>query len=314
MTSVPKAIPATCAADAIHECEVIGDGVFPPHSFEHAIVAALERQVEIGTELFPLGHTVDKTLLDGRRLDRGEPYAVEAANRAETIDEIGERAAAVVVRPHVYAGDDDLAVPLFHERARLADAVVEVAAPRGTSALGDDAVRTDEAAPFLNFEIRAGMRRVEPHRIDGEVLARRGFPHDRGFGELHRLGDDIREPHLVRRSHDVIETFDGLQFLDVRLRVAPDGGDTRVGVPADDRADRAPALGGRLVGEGAGVDDAHVGLLGVIDEGVPPRDELPDEDRRLRLVEPAPQSLESHLEHAKNRTDWTARPPSPLSS
>ena len=135
-------------------------------------------------------------------------------------------------------------MPIQH--ACLAQDIIEIPTTCRPATPGYDAKRTDKIAPLLDLHVRPRVVGVEARQIDGKTLARGRPPDDDRLGLLRRRRNDLGQPHLVRRPHDVVEAGDRLERLHLGLRVAPDGGDAHIGVLSEDRADTAAALGSGL--------------------------------------------------------------------
>ena len=98
--------------------------------------------------------------------------------------------------------------------------------------------------------------------------------------------------HFILRADDQVDTLHLLQ--DVRAGLGVAAGDRHKGIRrgAADLADEVPALGLRVVGHGAGVEDDEVGGPAELDQVVPAAAELVSEEGRLGLVQAAPDRMQ----------------------
>ena len=111
-------------ADALDDRGVVGRGVAAAHPAEHAVVARLERQVEVGHRpRRAVGPGPEQLVVDVLGLDRGEAEPLDRGLVEDPPDEAGQRQRgsrvraaeaalrpAAVVRPDVDPGQDDLAM------------------------------------------------------------------------------------------------------------------------------------------------------------------------------------------------------------
>ena len=88
------------------------------------------------------------------------------SSTADPYSAVDQGVATIVIRADVYSGNNELAMAFVDEQSRLAQYVVEVSAPRGTSTAGNDAERAHEVAPFLHLQIGTGMNGIVSRGVD----------------------------------------------------------------------------------------------------------------------------------------------------
>ena len=90
------------------------DRVAARHRLQHAVVARLERHVQVRPDDRRLAQRGDELVVDVVDLDRGEPQPLDAVDRTGGADQPRERkpGRAVAEAAEVDAGEDDLAVTL----------------------------------------------------------------------------------------------------------------------------------------------------------------------------------------------------------
>ena len=116
--------PGECLADPPDDRRVVGRQVAPAHPPEHAVVARLERQVDVRHRpRRAVGPDAEQLVVDVLRLDRRDPDPLDLGLVEDPPDEAGERQRgpavgaaeaalrpAAVVGPDVDPGQDDLAM------------------------------------------------------------------------------------------------------------------------------------------------------------------------------------------------------------
>ena len=131
-------------ADALDDRGVVGREVAPAHPPQHAVVARLERQVDVRQRpRRAVGPDSEQLVVDVLRLDRREPDPLDVGLVEDPPDEAGQRqrrarvraaeaplGPAAVVRPDVDPGQDDLAMA----RAQRASDVLRARSPGRGSA------------------------------------------------------------------------------------------------------------------------------------------------------------------------------------
>ena len=110
-------------AQRLEPAEVRGGGVAAAHRAQDAVVARLERHVQVAARGRRLAQRADELVVDVVDLDRGEAQPLEPGRRARLADEPRQAVAggAVAVAAEVDPGEDDLAVALRDAAADLAE-------------------------------------------------------------------------------------------------------------------------------------------------------------------------------------------------
>ena len=108
--------------ERLEPAEVGGGRVAASHRAQDAVVAGLERDVEVARGGRRLAQRGDERVAHVVDLDRAEPQAVEARRRADLAHEARQVVAGVAVAEaaEVDPGEDDLAVPLLDAATHLA--------------------------------------------------------------------------------------------------------------------------------------------------------------------------------------------------
>ena len=157
--------------DACHDPRVEGRVISTAHPAEHAVVAGLEREVNVrqapaGTRRQP---GIEQVVVHVLRLDRREPDSLHVGFGEDAPHEPGERqraarvraarsrvGPATVVRTDVDPGQDDLAVTGADRAAHVGEHVVGGDRAFGAACPRDDAVRAVERAAVLHLHERTG--------------------------------------------------------------------------------------------------------------------------------------------------------------
>ena len=142
--------------------EVRRGRVAPTHRAQHAVVARLQRHVQVpgdGRRLPQRSHELVVHVVD---LDRGEAETLQARRRSGLAHEPRERVAALTIAEaaEVDAREHDLAMPLLDPLADLPQDCVGAPASRGPADERDHAELAREAAPVLDADERTDP--VEP--------------------------------------------------------------------------------------------------------------------------------------------------------
>ncbi len=192
MTSVVRLKPSALADAA----QVGRDRVAASHRLEHAVVARLERNVQVARNRRRLPHGGDEPVVEMIDLDGREPKPGQPGNGADRADQARQvvTGLAVAVAPEVDPREDDLAVPLRHAAPHLAEDGRSRPAARGPAHLRDHAEAAREAAAVLHLDERADA--VEPCLVV-DAADRPDVAGDEGSGALARERDDrdvVRQP------------------------------------------------------------------------------------------------------------------------
>ena len=241
----------------------------PAHARQHAVVARLQRHVEMRADRRRRGHPPHQRLAHLVRIDRGQADAREPAlldQRVDQPDEIERRVEIVSPAAEMDAGEDHLAEAARGEGVELGENRARRQAPAAPAGERHDAERAEQVAAFLDLQEgarlaveRAGTEGLDPglapaavhlHPLQARRLGGRG---------LHQRVEPVE-------ADDVIDGLDGRRRQRLRLGVAARQDDPRGGIAAPRAAREPPALGVGGVGHRAGVDDDHVGRRVGVDQ------------------------------------------------
>ena len=316
MTSVVRWIPSSRSSLRANAA----DGVAPAHRPQDAVVAGLERDVEVRRHGRRLPERRGQLVVDVVHLDRGEPEPFDARERACLADEPREGVAglAVAEAAEVDAGEDDLTVPLLDAPADLREHGRRGPAPGRATHLRDHAEGAGEGAAVLDPDERppavelvlgrdapdgTDVCRDEPRcvvagaRGDDDVLGRAG---ERAF-EARRAARHVDRPgrargpccRLPRLRDGLVRHAAGVDDLDLASRrdlgvaVAEQALTDRLCVGERDLASEKARREGRHA-KPKSLDGRIGGSFGGPDEDVGgPAVELPPRDavaRRLRAA------------------------------
>ena len=215
------------------------------HRAQNAVVAGLERNVEMLRDGRRLAERGDEPVAHVVDLDRAEPEALQAWGFAGRSHEHGQvvPGRAIAETAEVDPGEHDLAVALLDAPADLAENRFRRAAARAPADERDDAERARERASILDLHERphAVEPRVGLHAPDRADVAR----HECG-GLLGPLADhdDVRGQGGERIAREVRGTAG---HVDPPVGAGRPGG-------------RLAALRQRLVRDAAGADHGDVGV------------------------------------------------------
>ena len=262
------------------------DRVAARHRAEHAVVARLERHVQVRAYDRRLAERGDELVVDVVDLDRGEPEPLDALDRARSTDQRRERVAGgtVAKAAEVDACEDDLAMTLCDALADLAEHRVGAAAPRGAADERDHAERARERAAVLDLD--EGPHAVEPRvRLHAADRA-----HVTGDG-LDRLLDLTRNDGDVRGQpgeRGVREAGAAAGHVDASVRACrARGGLTR--------------LREAFVRDAAGVDEGDVPAR--LDLAMPVADEPLAQRLRVGLGDLAAEEPDGEARHAAEKAN-----------
>ena len=192
------------------------------------------------------------------------------------------------------AGEDDLAVALLAQAARLRHGLLQRQRAHRPAGVGDDAVGAEVDAAVLHLEHGAGAARLSPGGEHLEVAAAQRFIHkDAGAAVGSGLLEQVEELHPLAGAADEVDA-ETLGLVGVGLDIAAAGGDDRAGIAPLGAADH---LAGLLVadgGDGAGVDDIGVGRVLKRDERMAAARQLLLHGLRLILVDLAAEGIDGN--------------------
>ena len=276
------------------------------HGAQHPVRDVLERHVEVGADGRFVGHDLEQLVGDRRRVrvEQPEPADVGHAD-GESPEQPGERGVARQVAPvggQVLRDQGELDRTLRREARGLGDEVVHRTALVPATDLRDDAEAAGVVAAFRDLEIgRPPGARPDAgrHAVRGQHVLRAAV--DDGRVRERRL-DRVGDPEEVSGANEHVDLGQRLlQVVGVALREAaghdePPSGPRRLhGGEVEDRVDRL-LLGGP--DEGAGVDDEHVGGVGVEHHLVAAARQHAEHDLAVHLVL---RTAEGHEVHAARR-------------
>ena len=126
MRSVESARSGRAVAQAIDDAPIIGGSVAPVHRREHAVGAALHRQMQKRHQLRHLAMGGDQPVVDIARVRGRVADAVETGHIGKRPDQLAQApfaavAAVAVIGVDVLPEQRDLAAPLRGEQARLVE-------------------------------------------------------------------------------------------------------------------------------------------------------------------------------------------------
>jgi hypothetical protein len=233
----------------------------------------------------------DEVVVDVVDLDRRQPQALDALDRAGGADQLRQPHRAVAEEAEVDSCEDDLAVALADPPSDLGQHGVGAAAPRRAAHERDHAERAGERAAVLDLHERAHA--VEPRgRLDAADRA------DVAGDRLHRLLDLAGDDGHVRREPrecGVGEPRAAAGHEDASVRARR----TRGGLAR---------LGEALVGDAARVDDGDVAVP--FDLAMAVAHEPLAQRVRVRLRHLAAEEADREARHrARKANDAGARPP-----
>src|SRR5262249_9208400 len=142
------------AGERLEAPEICLGRVPPPHRTQHAVVARLQRHMEVPGDGGRLTKRTRELVVDVVDLDRGQPETPEPAHRSGLPDEPPHPVAARAVgeAAEVDAREHDLAMSLFDALADLSQDRGRAAAARGSADERDHAELAREAAAVLNAD------------------------------------------------------------------------------------------------------------------------------------------------------------------
>ncbi len=141
---------------AIDERDELSCLIRTVHGRQDSVVSALERDMEIGTELRGGRHAVQEGVGDRRRLDRGNPDPPEAVDGFQAIDQSEKIRAALMILSDVHAGQHHLLIASRRQYFSFTENVVQHAAAFMASRKRDQAKAAHDVAAVLDFEQRPG--------------------------------------------------------------------------------------------------------------------------------------------------------------
>lgn len=242
---------------------VLARGVVTVHVFEHSVVAALQREVEVGAKTLYPRRGVQKLFVYDARFQRPEPYAQRSA--LQRGEKVGKRGADVLaVGGEVYARKHD-----FLAGSLGGLDLSQHAAERTGSAPAPEirhyAVGTEVVAPVLHLDKVPGAHGESAAEV---LILRRG---------VEIRGDDLVEKAVVAALPVLFDELLGegelalgardelhsvpCELAEIVLRRAAADVDLRLGIDPEDACDGLTGLAFRLRGHGAGVDYVDIGAF-----------------------------------------------------
>ena len=280
-------------AQRLYNTHVFGGVIVAAHARKRCVTAALQRQVELRAELWLPRHARDVAVGEQFRLERAEPHAVDAADRAgklHRVDQAQPKLAAV--GRQVDPDKHRLAVAGARQPFKLGAQLPGRLGAHGAARLRDDTVGAVAVAAVLDFDegARAFAEGGRTHRLERlAALVRRDG--DDAAACFARPAHKLDEGRAVARAGDHIGFGQARGVVGERLRVTAcqyDGGARAKRAETAQRAARFLVAGG---GDGAGIDDIDVGGRVRRYDFVAGVGELLREDLRLVLVHLAAQGV-----------------------
>jgi hypothetical protein len=152
-------------------------GITTPHAFQHTIITALKRNVEVRAELGGLLKHSKQSGGYRKGFQRTKSNAFYPGDTAYLLYETPQRLLLplAAVAPQMNSRKNHLAAPLCGEVGNLLQNILFGAAHRLSPKMGDDAVGAESLTSLLNFHKPPGMpkKAVEPQIIPGGPAARR---------------------------------------------------------------------------------------------------------------------------------------------
>ena len=256
------------------QLEVARAGIGAVHRAQHAVIAALDGQVQLMRHMAARRHRVEEL---GRRvlgLAGHEAHPVVAVDPVDLCEKVGKiiaRAEILAVAVDVLTEQRDLFIARRDQLADLAHDLLRLAAAFAAADVGHDAVRAEVVAAVHDAHPRAHAADA----VDGDVLcdAARLVVDGKdaaalGVGAVQELGE---APLGLRTEHEIDVAVAGFHlFRHARLLChAPAQADDLVGIRRLGVRELAehPVNGFlRVFADGAGVHQHDVGALRVVGE------------------------------------------------
>src|SRR5215211_4702268 len=155
------------------------DVVAASHRLQNAVVARLQRDVQMLRDSRRLAQRLDQLRRDVVDLDRGEAQPLESRRGGDIANQARQREPGIAVAEaaEVDSGQDDLAMPLRDAAANLADHRLRAPAPRPAADERDDAEVARERAAVLDldegahaFQARVSLDAADRADVAGDKL------------------------------------------------------------------------------------------------------------------------------------------------
>src|SRR5262249_38162927 len=241
------------------------------HAPQHAVVDVLQRQVEVRDDLASGGEGVDQLVgeVDRVGVEDADPLdTVDAVQFAQQFRETNTTVQIEAIVGRVLGDDDQLADAVLGQLAGLADDLLDRLGDVLAAHAGDGTEGAEPVATFGDLQIRIVARcDAQPSGIL-EGADRRGTEQGALFAAIgERAGDDGTD---LLAAEDPDEVIDAGHFLQQRLALAlgkaagdDNGADAALLLEREHLADDGKGLLPRRLDEAAGVDDDHIGAVGV---------------------------------------------------
>jgi hypothetical protein len=222
--------------------EVLWGGVAAAHRVEHAVVARLERDVQVCRDRFRLTQRGDELAGYVIDLDRREPKPLDPRDRPYLPHEAGKREPRLTVAEaaEVDSRENDLTMTLQDAPPGLGEDRAGLPAPRSSAHERDHAEGAREGAAVLDL-----------HERTGPFESRLGL---RAANCAHVACDDTGSLLARARDHDHVLRRPCEDALEVRAAASHVHATMRAGGARD----HFSRLRDGLVGDAAGVDDRNV--------------------------------------------------------
>ena len=210
MMSVVTARSGIAARAAAEPLEVARGGVAAVHARERAVAPRLQRQVQVLAHAVALGHRRDRLGPEVLRVRRREADALDAVDRVERAQQVGELRAALpgaevaAVRVDVLAEQRDLDHAVGGELLDLVHDVAHAAADLAAAHRGHDAERARVVAADLDRDPRRVVdARAGPAAPTGTPRAPRGSRRSAPSARGPRAAASAARREVVGAEHDV---------------------------------------------------------------------------------------------------------------
>ena len=161
------------------------------------------------------------------------------------------------------AGQDHLFELSLCKIVKMDQCICHRHAAAAAAGVGNNTVSTKGVAAVLNFQkgAGAGFRRNRGHGVKTTDLPNILMNKRRSVRSRRNLFDHPCNCHLIRMSHNVLDTIDGPNVIGCCLGVTTGHHDFCIWVVANGLTNGLSGLHGGLCGYRAGVDDNQVGLV-----------------------------------------------------
>ena len=262
------------------------------HGLQHPAGAGLERQVELGRHLGAAGHGLKEFLrgvpgVAGHKAHKEVPG--NGVNPGQQVGKVDLQPQILAVAVHVLAQEGDVLIPLRHQLAHLVHDALRVPGALPAPDVGHDAVGTEVVAAVHDGHPGLDLPLADHRQALGDAaVGVFGGEHPLPFPQ--HLVQQLRElpqgvgaedqVHVAEGAADFVRHMGLLHGAaaqaDHLLRLPP------LGVGEGPHVAQHPQL--RVLPDGAGVDDDHIRLSGILGEAVAHLPEHPPDLLAVRLI------------------------------